>query len=69
MHINSGIIQGSGVGPHCTMLWRMIYVHFSVAISFVNMLMINLIVPGNSDIGLHNEFSHSLFVTGLKPIK
>ena len=59
MHINSGIIQGSGVSPTFILLWRVICdmrTLFSVTTFFAADT--NLIVPGNSDIGLHDEFSH-----------
>ena len=39
IHINSGIIQGSGVGPTLYII-IVIYVHFPVVISLVNMLLI-----------------------------
>jgi len=56
---NSGIIQGSGVGPTL----HIIMDSDLRTLSHRNLLCkyaddTNLIVPGNSDIGLHDEFSH-----------
>jgi len=59
MQINSGIIQGSGVGPTLYIIME----SDLRTLSRRNYLCkyaddTNLIVPGNSDIGLHDEFSH-----------
>jgi len=59
MHINSGIVQGSGIGPTMYIIME----SDLRTLSRHNFLCkyaddTNLIVPGNSDIGLQDEFSH-----------
>ena len=62
MHINSGVIQGSGISPTFYILWRVICdMHTLSRRNFLCKYAdeTNLIVPGNSDIGLHDDYSHS----------
>ena len=59
MQINSGIIQGSGVGPTPYIIMESdlrTLSHRNLLCKYADDT--NLIVPGNSDIGLHDEFSH-----------
>jgi len=59
MQANYGIVQGSGVGPTPYIIME----SDLRTLSYRNLLCkyaddTNLIVPGNSDIKLHDEFSH-----------
>ena len=59
MQANYGIVQGSGVGPTPYIIME----SDLRTLSHRNLLSkyaddTNLIVPGNSDIKLHDEFSH-----------
>ena len=59
MQINSGIIRGSGVGPTLYIIMESdlrTLSHRNLLCKYADDT--NLIVPGNSDIGLHDEFSH-----------